>query len=189
VNQTQADGGAAVVVAASSGADRLRWSPARDLHPARRVALLPGLDASDWSQPQVLRHVSCHLLDCLAGSQEPDWTGERPALRLAVLPQDVLAPLARRIGLALTRPASGEGLDDEESAFLAHRAPMYWRGATVEAETPEAAGWQALHTAVDEPALRCRFVWKTAPATEQGSLPITAQAAQLLALRVLRELE
>ena len=175
--------------AASTSVKRLRWSLARDLHPDRRAELLPGLDGDDWFHAGVLHHVSRHLLSSFDVTPEPDWTGERAALRLAVLPQDVLAPLARRIGLALMRPASKEGLDDEELSFLAERAPLYWRGAALEAASPEVVGWKVLHAAVDEPALRSRFVWKTAPATEQGASPIDTCAAQALALRVLREFE
>lgn len=165
---------------------RFFWQPALDLHPLRRAALLNGWPAAAWQQPAVLAQLSRHLLR--EAEPMPAWHSGSSAFRLALLPQEPLARLARRIGLTLAG-AGAAGLADEEVRFLAQRAPLYWRAAP-SWEDPQQSGWANLRAALAEQSagVQARFAWKTAPA--HGRVEVHNGAAMLaLALRILREFE
>ena len=158
---------------------RFFWSPAQDVHPTRRAALLPGLAAA--------------RLD-----DEAAWDSTRVDFRVALLPPSPLQALARRMGLALRRPATHEdvaALEPAERDFVLERAPLYWRGATLAGDGPaEATGWQALGEmlAGQPAAVRRRFGWKTPSTldpTPAAQLDVAPGALQALALRILREAE
>ena len=177
---------------------RFFWSPAQDIHPTRRAALLPGLDAAAWDSPRALRHASSHLLAVARLDDEPAWDSARPDFRVALLPPSPLETLARRMGLALRRPVAPEdvaALAPAERDFLLERARLYWRGATVAGDGPaEATGWQALREllAGQPAAVRQRFGWKTPSTfdpTPAAQLDVAPGALQALALRLLRESE
>ena len=177
---------------------RFLWSPAQDLHPSRRAELLPGWDDEAWSHPGVLRHVSRHLLASAGLTQETRWEEDAQGSRLALLPQEALALLARRVGLAL-RPPRGEALASlaqQDRAFVTEPAPLYWHAD--EAQPPagfEASGWRALRTSLQSlpNPLRRRFEWKTPihtdPAQEESGASHTAEPLQALALRIVREFQ
>ena len=177
---------------------RFLWSPAQDVHPTRRAALLPGLDAAAWDCPRALRHASGHLLAAAGLGGEAAWDCARAGFRVALLPPSPLEALACRLGLALRRPAAPEdvaALTPAERDFVLERAPLYWRGAVLAGEGPaEATGWQALGEmlAAQPPAVRQRFGWKTPSTfdpTPAAQLDVAPGALQALALRILREFE
>ncbi len=173
---------------------RFLWSPALDLHPSRRPVLLPRWPEEAWSDRAVLAHVSRHLLSAHALLGELRWDSRVAQFRLALLPGEPLARLARRIGLALHGPAAGAAgavLDESERAFLTQRAPLYWRTAHVTGEDPAGTGWAALRilTGNQPDAVKRRFVWKT-PITPGRPAPLP-DSALLLALtrKILKEFE
>ena len=177
---------------------RFFWSPAQDVHPTRRAALLPGLAAAAWDCPRALRHASSHLLAAARLDDEAAWDSTRVDFRVALLPPSPLQALARRMGLALRRPAAHEdvaALEPAERDFVLERAPLYWRGATLAGDGPaEATGWQALGEmlAGQPAAVRRRFGWKTPSTldpTPAAQLDVAPGALQALALRILREAE
>jgi hypothetical protein len=189
---------------------RFFWSPAADLHPSRREALLPGWPEAAWSDAAVLAHVSRHLLSTAgllpdAGRVPPAARADSAAadFRIALLPQAPLTHLARRLGLALhasaPRTAAGEAgeagdadaLDDAERAFLARRVPLYWRAPAVEGDDPRATGWHALCVllANQSEAVKRRFEWKTpADPGRPAALP-DAGALLALAWKILKEFD
>jgi len=171
---------------------RFLWSPAADLHPSRRDALLPGWPEQAWSDPQVLAHLSHHLLRShgLLGDVRCDCdAGE---FVIALLPQALLARLARQLGLALAGTTVGAtALEKEERAFLTRRLPLYWHARGTGGEDPEGCGWQALRalTAGQPTGVKRRFTWKTPLAPEQALSMPDPGALLALAGRILREYE
>lgn len=189
---------------------RFCWSPAAELHPTRREALLPGLSDAQWSRPGVQRQASRHLIDGLSPAERLDELDVEVELqvlsdagRLAVLPQAPLERLATRLGFALGGPADDSdllGLDADDRSFAQSRARLYWRGPRRPLEggpSPRVLGWMALRRAVDglPDGWTARFEWKTP--VEPGPVPPTPSlltdaapvALCAAALRILKEFE
>ncbi|THF57270.1 hypothetical protein [Pseudothauera rhizosphaerae] len=174
---------------------RFLWAPALDLHPSRRALLTPGWPEEAWRGPASLRHLSRHLLLDAGLTDVPRWHSGATAFRLALLPAEPLAVLARRMALALAGNgwAAREGeLDEAETHFLAERAPLYWQDAApLAADDPLLAGWSALRTALagQPEAIRRRFAWKTPQECDAAAPGTAAEALLALSQRILRESE
>ncbi len=174
---------------------RFLWSPAVDLHPSRRDALLSGWPEDAWSDPAILAHVSRHLLVAHGLADEAvRWNSAATDMRVALLPQAQLARLARRVGLAL-HGASPRGapamLDEAERMFVARRVPLYWRAPPVSGNDPAATGWHVLRVLVGKrfDGITRRFEWKT-PLHPGKPAPVPGlDALGALTRKVLKEFE
>ncbi len=173
---------------------RFFWSPAVDLHPSRREALLPGWPAEAWSDPSVLSHVSRHLLTAHGLKEEPVQWDHSDDLPVALLPQTPLALLARYLGLALhgTSPRERGAVPNEaDRLFIEQRVPLYWHQPPVAGDDPDATGWQAVRVIFGKrpEAIARRFEWKTPlSARKPGPLP-ARDVLRSLVRKVSKELD